>query len=70
MSTRASASNLNQSLRELSVSWQHTKAYWRDAKALEFETKYLERLPPQVAVVKNVMEEIDALLRKVRNDCE
>ena len=70
MSTRASASNLNQCLRELTVSWHATKGYWRDTKSQEFETRYLERLPPQVAVVKNVMEEIDSLLRKVRNDCE
>ena len=70
MSTRACASNLNQGLRELAVSWQQTKTSWRDAKAVEFEAKYLERLPAQVASVKTVMEELDALLRKVRNDCE
>jgi len=70
MSTRVSASNLNQALRDLTVAWQGTRAYWRDAKSQEFETRFLERLPPQVAVVKNVMEDIDALLRKVRNDCE
>jgi hypothetical protein len=70
MSTKASASNLNQGLRELTVSWQATKAYWRDQKALEFEQKYLERLPAQVAMVKTVMDDMDILLRKVRNDCE
>lgn len=70
MSTRVSASNLANAVRDLSVEWQQTKNYWRDVKSKEFEAKYLEQLPNQVSQAKTAMEEIDAFLRKVRNDCE
>ncbi|HSJ01589.1 MAG: hypothetical protein ACAI34_18580 [Verrucomicrobium sp.] len=70
MSSRVSASNLSQALRELVVEWQQTKSYWRDVKSMEFERNYLEKLPGMVTQSRNVMEELDNLLRKVRNDCE
>jgi hypothetical protein len=70
MSTRVSASNLAQALRELTVEWQQTKSSWRDQKSLEFQEHYLERLPHLVTHARNVMEEMDNLLRKVKNDCE
>ena len=64
------ASNLNQAFKDFHLAWQDVRTYWRDLKALEFEHHYLKELPPQIAQVKTVMEEMDLLLRKVRNDCE
>ena len=68
--SNVSASNLNQAFKDLHLSWQATRSYWRDIKSQEFEHKYLKELPAQIAQVKTVMEEMDLLLRKVRNDCE
>ncbi|MEA3213085.1 MAG: hypothetical protein QOE70_6142 [Chthoniobacter sp.] len=70
MSTKASAANLAQALKDLNVEWQYTKTYWNDVKSREFESQYLDPLPNHVARAMAVMEEVDALLRKVRNDCE
>lgn len=70
MSTKVSASNLAQALKDLNIAWQGTRTYWRDVKSQEFEHEYLENLPLLVTQAKTVMEEIDLLLRKVRNDCE
>lgn len=70
MSTRVSASNLANAVRDLSVAWQQTKTYWRDTKSKEFEENYLEQLPNHVSQAKTAMEEIDAFLRRVKNDCE
>ncbi len=70
MSIRVSASNLATATKDLSIEWQRTKAVWRDVKSDEFERKYLEDLPTLVASANPIMEEIDALIRKVRNDCE
>lgn len=70
MSTKTTASNLAQLLRDLTVEWQDTRMYWRDAKSAEFEHKYLEKLPGYVSHARNVMEEIDVLLSKLKNDCE
>lgn len=70
MNVRVSASNLMQAAKDLAAEWHRTQESWRDAKAREFEEKYLEQLPGHIARTTRVMEEIDALLRKVRKDCE
>lgn len=70
MSTKTSASNLVQALKELNLHWQETKTSWRDVKTQQFEQEYLESLPSQIARTMGVIEELDALLRKVRADCE
>ncbi|MEZ0275032.1 MAG: hypothetical protein ACAH88_09015 [Roseimicrobium sp.] len=70
MSTKTSASNLAQTLKEFILRWQDTRTYWRDAKSAEFEHKYLEKLPGYVQTTRNVMEEMDVLLSKLKRDCE
>ena len=56
--------------KELRVHWQETKHYWKDAKAREFESKYMEELFASVDRTVTVIEELDKLLNKVRTDCE
>jgi hypothetical protein len=70
MSTKAAASNLGQILKDYIIQWQDTRNYWRDAKSAEFEHKYLEKLPGYVQITRNVMEEMDTLLSKLKRDCE
>lgn len=62
--------NLIQNARELSEQWHMTKAHWRDAKALEFEKRYLEQLPGLVSKANSVMNDLEILLKKIRKDCE
>ena len=70
MSTKGSAASLNQATKDLMAAWHETRAHWHDIKSVEFEQQYLEELPNRVMRALGVMEEIDTLLRKVRNDCE
>ena len=70
MSTKASAASMVQALKELKLDWERTKAHWRDAKALQFEQTYIEELPDLVVRAMTTMQDIDALLTKVHNDCE
>ena len=70
MNARVSAANLIQAAKALAAEWHQTKEHWRDAKAREFEEKYLDQLPGDIARASRAMEEIDTLLRKVRKDCE
>lgn len=70
MSTKGSASNLQEAMKNLSAAWHQVKEEWRDAKSVEFEQKYIESLPRDVAQAIGAMEEVDALLKKVRRDCE
>ena len=70
MSIKASASSLGQCVQDLMVSWNQTRSSWRDAKSLEFERTYLEKLPDHISRANSMIEELDMLLRKVRTDCE
>jgi len=70
MNTRSSAANLVQAAKDLAVAWDQTQEAWRDVKSREFEENYLEQLPGHIARATAVIEEIDALLRKVKADCE
>lgn len=70
MSTQGSSGNLSGALKELAVRWQETKGHWHDVKSQEFERQYLESLPNDVGRAMSVIEEIGALLQKVRRDCE
>jgi len=70
MSMRVSASALLQAGKELALDWDETKAHWHDVKSREFEEKFLSELPHHLGRTAEVISEIDALLRKVRSDCE
>jgi head-tail adaptor len=70
MSVRAAAVGLAQAGEELWNAWQDAKVHWADVKSAQFEQKYLADLPRHIAQAAIVIEEIDTLLRKVRNDCE
>jgi len=70
MSTKTSGAALVQALKELNFEWERTKAFWKDSKSRDFEHTYIEDLPEHVARAITVIQEVDALLRKVKNDCE
>jgi hypothetical protein len=70
MSTRINSALLDEAAKKLQVEWQQTRAQWTDAKSLEFQNRYLEPLPSLVAQAGVAVEELNALLSKVRHDCE
>jgi hypothetical protein len=70
MNTRAIAANLSQATKDLNIAWQQTKSSWRDAKSAEFESRFLDPLPGYIVRAGSAIEELDALLRKVKADCE
>ncbi len=65
-----SDANLAQALKDLSREWEETSAHWRDVKSLEFQQKYLDDLPDEIARTMGALREIDELLKKIRSDCE
>lgn len=70
MSASGGGAALNQAMKELSAEWDQARSFWRDAKSLEFEEKYLAELPQQIRRAAEAMDEIDSVLRKIRSDCE
>jgi hypothetical protein len=67
---KASSNRLSGITKELRSQWQETKNYWKDAKSLEFEQKYMEELLASVDRTVTVMEQLDKLITKIRTDCE
>jgi hypothetical protein len=70
MSTSGSAAGLTQAFKDLNVQWEHVRAHWLDAKSTEFQQTYLENLPMLIARTTNAFEEIEALIKRIRTDCE
>jgi len=70
MSLSGSKNRLVAITKELSNRWDETKNYWRDAKSQEFEQRYMLELFANVDKTITVMDKLNELLIKVRNDCE
>jgi hypothetical protein len=70
MNVSAIRNRLEMLTRELSRNWEDTRPSWRDAKAQEFEQRYLQELSAQVDKTGTAIEKLDELLNRVRGDCE
>jgi hypothetical protein len=70
MSMAGSKARLVGLTKELSLKWDETKNYWRDAKSDEFERKFMVELSAHVNRATMVLEQMEELLKKVRSDCE
>jgi hypothetical protein len=70
MRVSGSKSRLAAISKELSLRWDETRQYWKDSKSSEFEQRYMTELFARVDKTVMVIEKLDELLNKVRNDCE
>jgi hypothetical protein len=70
MSLSTHASAILTATQELERKWVETREQWRDAKAREFEEKYLTELFATVERTALVLEEIDKLITQARRSCE
>jgi hypothetical protein len=66
----ASGSRLSALTKELWVQWLQTRETWADSKGLEFEHKYLQELNATVDKTVGVIEDLDKLLIRIKQDCE
>lgn len=56
--------------RELLKEWRTTEEVWRDRKRHEFDRDYMQPLFDAVDTAAVAIEDLDKLLRKLRDDCE
>jgi hypothetical protein len=68
MSSEAEA-NLATALQNMRIAWDEVRGYWRDAKAMEFEERFLKELPTRATQAATVIQEIEKVLKKARTDC-
>jgi hypothetical protein len=64
------ASRISGVTKDLYLQWHQTRDTWRDAKAEEFNQKYLQDLWSTVDKTLGVIEQLDQLLARIRKDCE
>ncbi|MGA1237136.1 MAG: hypothetical protein ACO34E_09755 [Limisphaerales bacterium] len=70
MSAGGHAARLHALTQDLLQRWRQTREVWRDAKAREFEERYLRELEAVVTAAGHGMEQLEHVLRKIRHDCE
>lgn len=70
MSLSANKARLGEMTKDLLARWEDTHEQWRDARAGDFETKYLRELKSDVDKAMAAMNELEKVLSKMRNDCE
>ncbi len=70
MITSASGARLAALTKELLNRWQQTREYWMDAKAREFDERYMLELESMVKSATTSIANLEGVIRKVRSDCE
>ena len=70
MSANASEARLAALTKELLIKWQQTREHWRDAKAREFEERYMLELESMTRAAITNMASLQRTISKLRDDCE
>jgi hypothetical protein len=70
MSVSSNGNRVSAVTKDLLNQWRETREHWRDAKSMEFQRRYMEELFAGVDTTGTVIEQLDKLLKKIRNDCE
>ena len=70
MNLGANRARLAALTKDLLLKWEETRNCWKDARSREFEKKYIEEIRARVDTTAAAIEKLDALLTRVRTDCE
>ena len=70
MNINTSAAGIAGLTKELMRAWDETEAFWRDAKADDFEKGYLVPLKDAVETLVIVADKLDRAISQVHADCE
>lgn len=70
MSSSGSGARLSALTRQLETQWQQTRQAWSDAKAGEFEARFMRELTTVANVTCAGIDNLEQILRNLRTDCE
>lgn len=70
MSVRAAGNVMAAATKQLWRNWEDARHEWRDAKADDFEQKYLVELQASVDRAGIVLGQIEKILAQARDECE
>ena len=69
MSLTVGKTKLVQSLKDLMVRWEKTKANWDDPMSADLERTVLEPLEPKVRAAVTAMEKMGEMLARAKREC-
>ena len=70
MNIAGSKARLMAVTKEIHLKWSDTQNSWKDARSREFDQRYMRELGAHVDRAVAVIEKLESMLKKVRNDCE
>ena len=70
MNLGADSERLTALTRDLLVRWKLARETWRDAKAREFEERFMLELESTVGSATAAMQHLDRILGRIQSDCE
>ena len=70
MSSSGSGARLTALTKQLQGQWQQTRQAWTDAKADEFEQRFMRELETVANLTCAGIDNLEQVLRNLRNDCE
>jgi uncharacterized protein YukE len=56
--------------RDLISAWRETKQDWKDAKAQEFESRFIDELNSAVNAAVTNIETLERTLKQIHDDCD
>jgi len=56
--------------KQISLDWTETQNRWSDSKSREFDSRHMAELFANVERASIMLDKLEALLNKVRSDCE
>ena len=65
-----SESTLTRATLDIMERWHQLESQWRDARAQEFQQRFISRLPDTAHAAQPLMRDLAAVLAKIRADCE
>jgi len=70
MSPGGHAPRLGSLTRDLLQRWHQTRDSWADAKAREFEERFIRAIESEVNAPLPAIEPLESVLQRVRRDCD
>jgi len=70
MSPGGHAPRLASLTRDLLQGWHQAGDSWADAKAREFEERFIREIESEVNATLPAIEQLESVLQRVRQDCE
>ncbi len=66
----AASSQIETSTRDLLAAWERARDQWHDSKSQHFGQTFIQPLPDLAGNAREAMGHLEALLRKIKHDCE